>query len=548
MLFGVLRRMTNSFWRSLVVAALFAVHPLHVESVAWVSERKDVLCTFFLLLTLAAYARYTARPGLVRYAWVACAMALGLLAKPMLVSLPFLLLLLDYWPLRRLTLGQTAARTVDEIPGETAVVPYPPVPWRGLVWEKLPLLALAIASSVITIIAQKSGGAVQSIETLPLESRAANAVQAYGWYLGKAVWPFGLAVYYPHPRQSLTVLGTVGAALLLLAISFVVLRSVRSRGYAIVGWLWFLGTLVPVIGLLQVGSQAYADRYAYVPHIGLFMMLVWGASEGLNRRHVRTSLSLLLAALVMAAGTVRTKTQVAYWHDVESLMSHALDVVDENHLAHLNLGALRLRQRRFPEAEVHLEAALRGWPHSSVTHLNLGVLRVNQGRFEEAERLFEASLKIDDQRRMALYGLAQLRERQQRWQEAGECYAEFVQLHPDHWQAQHKWGLLLLKQEQTEQAISQFSLATRINPNFVAAHHSLASTLAQVGRRDEAKPHLVKALQINPNSVDAHYLMGTILKDERDFDQAKERYAQALRLRPNHAEAADRLRRLPNPL
>lgn len=548
LLFWVLRRMTNSFWRSLVVSVLFAVHPLHVESVAWVSERKDVLSTFCLLLTLAAYERYATRPGLVRYALVAFAMALGLLAKPMLVSLPFLLLLLDYWPLRRLTVGKDRIRTADQVDGEMVAQPYPPVLLRRLVCEKIPLLVLAIVSGVITIVAQTQGGAVETLAKLPLGARIANAVHACAWYLAKTVWPTGLTVFYPHPLQSLTVMVTVGSVLLLLAISCVVLRAARSQPYLIVGWLWFLVALAPVIGVLQVGGQAYADRYAYVPHIGLFVLLVFGASDWLNRQRVRYRFSLILAVLLVAACTVRTTDQVAYWHDTESLMTHAVDVVDGNWMAHEHLGGLRLHQGRPAAAETHFEAVLRIWPNSTDAHCNLGKALVDQGRFDEAERHYEASLKSDPRNHKAHFGLGLMYKNQQRWQEADRCFAEVVRLHPEHWRAHYQRGLSLLEMKMPEEAAAQFLAVTRINPSFVAAHCRLASALTQGGRPNDAMPHLVQALQINPNSADAHYLMGTILEDERNFDRAKESYAQVLRIRPGHAEAADRLRRLPNSL
>jgi tetratricopeptide (TPR) repeat protein len=333
LLFAVLRQLTGAVWRSAAVAALFAVHPAHVESVAWVAERKDVLSALFWLLAMGAYGRYARRPALGRYLWVVLAMALGLAAKPMVVTLPFALLLLDVWPLERLGLG-----------------------WRRLAMEKLPLLALSAASSLVTLRYQRTSLAPLGLD--PWSLRLANAAVSYAAYLGKLLLPGNLAVFYPIPL-AIPAWKVAGAAALLAVITTLAVRSARKSPWLLVGWLWFLGTLVPVIGLVQVGRQAMADRYTYIPSIGLFVAIVWGIAELIGeRRIVSTTILAMAVAAAIALLAMGTWMQIGYWRDSVALYRHALAVTRDNYVAHVGLAKALTARRNWTGAAEQYRAAL----------------------------------------------------------------------------------------------------------------------------------------------------------------------------------------------
>ncbi len=378
LLFAVLVRMTGARWRSGLVAALFAVHPLHVESVAWVSERKDVLSTFFGFLMLWVYAWHAKRPRAARLAAVSLCFALSLLAKPMWVTAPFLLLLLDVWPLRRL---------------EGA-----PVTFRGasrLIGEKLPLFALSGLSCAATLIAQKRGGALIPIEAVGFAPRLANALVSYARYLGKTVWPTSLAALYPYPRGGVSPWQAGGAAALLALLTLLALSRARERPWLAVGWLWFMGTLVPVIGLVQVGSQAMADRYTYLPLVGLFLALAWEAGELAARPPgvFRTAVPLGVAAVLIALSAV-TWRQLGYWADQETLFRHALAVTEPNGRAHLILSQALAERSAFGEALVHAEEAARLDPLNPRAFKNLGFILYRLGRVDQAIGEFQRAIAL----------------------------------------------------------------------------------------------------------------------------------------------------------
>ena len=393
LLFLVIRRMTSrpgstqagSLWKSAFVAALFAVHPLHVESVAWISERKDVLSTFFWLLTMGAYVLYSEKPGVKRYLPVFFLYALGLMAKPMLVTLPLVLLLLDYWPIRTKR------------------------PWTRLVLEKTPLLALSAFSCAITFIAQARGESIASSYVYPPGIRIANALVGYVTYLWKMLWPNKLAVIYPHPYV-LPLWKTMFAAVLLICISLVVLKARRRHPYLLTGWAWYLIALVPVVGFVQVGWQAVANRYTYVPLIGLFVMIAWGVPEILRlreRQGERTRIAVITAAcliiLVLATGTW---VQVGYWRDSTVLFEHALACTRNNFLAHDALGAALLSEERYAEAEAQERAALKVFPEFAQGYYNLGTMLQRQGKYYEAIKAYQQALTLDPHFGMAHNNLA----------------------------------------------------------------------------------------------------------------------------------------------
>ena len=380
LLFAVLHVGTRRLWRSAFVAALFAVHPLHVESVAWISERKDVLSTLFWLLGTLAYIRYTRRPGAARMLVVALAMGLGLLSKPMLVTFPLTLLLLDVWPLARISPARLLTRDV-----------------LGLMGEKGPLLALSAASCVVTIMAQSRGGAVTSTGVLSLGDRLGNALVSYVVYLAKTFWPTRLAAVYPHPALGPGGLPTwqpLAALVVLTAISAAVLWQRGRRPYLAVGWAWYLVTLFPVVGVMQVGLQAMADRYTYVPLIGIFTAVTWLAADvAAPWRYGRRALGAVAGFLLAASGAVAQR-QVEHWRDSFALFGHALEVVPDNWLALRNLGAAHQDARQYASAISSLEASLRLMPHDGQVWMNLALSYSSVGRHEEAIPCFDRALRM----------------------------------------------------------------------------------------------------------------------------------------------------------
>jgi len=393
LLFLVLARMTGALWRSTLAAALFALHPLHVESVAWAAERKDVLSTAFWLLTLWAYVRYTDRPVLRRYALVVLLFAAGLMAKPMLVTLPLVLLLLDYWPLRRFE-APVSGRTIIRKGRKVDSRPHPPSSRLMLLWEKLPLLALSAASSAVTFLVQRSWGAVPSLEQVSLTLRIENALVAYVTYIRKMFWPADLSVFYPLPSDFPIWRPLLAGFLLLLVSAFAVARR-RHLPFVAVGWFWYLGTLVPVIGLLQVGAQAMADRYTYVPLIGLFIVIAWSIPDpGPFSRSLRPLVGATATAACLALGLCAWR-QVGTWRNSMTLFEHALRVDPNDYLAHGSLGLALSREGRIDEAIEHYLVALRINPNHSMTANNLGLALAAKGRLQEAVAYYRRAIQLN---------------------------------------------------------------------------------------------------------------------------------------------------------
>ena len=495
----ILQRITGAFWRSAFVASLFALHPLHVESVAWVAERKDLLSTFFWLMTIWAYARYAERPGLNRYLPVLAFFALGLLAKPMVVTLPFVLLLLDFWPLCRMQLDQECADNNLTIPRSSAL---------RLIWEKIPLFILTAISIVVTLAAQQKGAALKSFDAFPLKTRIANALISYVSYIGKMIWPENLAVYYPHPL-ALPMWQTVGAGLFLIAVSFLCIWAARKRPYLAMGWLWYLGTLVPVIGLVQVGSQAMADRYTYIPLIGLFVLIGWTVPGILvGWRHRRTVLALSTTVLLLGF-TWCTWVQVGYWQNSISLFQHTVKVTADNHFAHNNLGVALAGRGRFDEAITQYYEALRIKPNEAEVYNNLGNVLLAKGKVDEAIRLFDKALRLK----------------------------------PDYARAHNNLGNALIAQGNVDEAVRHYTEALRINPEYGGAHYNLGNVLLAEGNVDEAIHHFSEALRIWPDWAEAHNNLGVALEKEGKLEEAKVHYQQALRLNPDYPRAKDNLER-----
>jgi protein O-mannosyl-transferase len=409
LLFLLLYWMTQAIGPSAFVAALFAVHPAHVESVAWIAERKDVLSTFFWLLTTGAYVAYVRRSGIARYLLVALLLALGLMSKPMLVTLPFTLFLLDYWPLNRVTAGVRSAGP-------------------RLLWEKAPLIGLALASSIITFLVQRQGGAVAQLTRLPLQFRIENALLSYTAYMAELIWPSKLAPFYPYPRPS--VLGVIAALVVLVSITAAVLRFADRHRYLPVGWFWYLGTLVPVIGVIQVGDQSRADRYTYIPYLGLFVMLSWGISELLTRLPQRRVVLPVAASVVIAVFAVGARLQAQHWKDDVTLWRYTLRVTKDNDLAHSNLGIAFWEQQKVSDAIAEFSAALRIRPTVASTHSNLGVAFAAEGNMAAAIREFQEAIRIKPGDASYHYNLGIMFQRQGNVTDAKSHFKEALNINP----------------------------------------------------------------------------------------------------------------------
>ncbi|MBM4017083.1 MAG: tetratricopeptide repeat protein [Planctomycetes bacterium] len=559
LIFLVLRRMTARQWPSAVVAALFALHPLHVESVAWVAERKDVLSTFLGLLALLSYAWYAARPSVGRYLPVFVLLALGLMAKPMLVTLPFVMLLLDWWPLGRLTAVQS-----------DGCVPRLASRFLRVVLEKAPLFVLAAASSMVTFIAQERGGAVVSTDFCTPSLRAVNVLVAYAVYLGKAMWPTHLAVFYPYLVQR-PLWQPVAAGVLLAAITAGVILAARRRPYLAVGWFWYLGTLVPVIGLVQVGKQAMADRYTYAPLVGLFLAAVWGLADVLAGWRHRLRVLAPLAAAVLAACMMLTVRQVRFWSDTEALFRHAIDVVPASAIAHCNLGTALMAQGRLDEAVFHLREAVRILPGYSMAHDSLGVALTEQGQWDEAMRCFRTAIRLEPERALprsnlagallhlgrpaeaiqhlreavrldpdlpdAHYNLAVASVAEGRPQEAIAHAREALRLKPG-WAAPYStWGVALMAEGRLEEAAAQFRTALGLKPDFAEALDNLGGCVLRQGRPDEAAAHFREAIRAQPRFVRAYANLGGALHQAGRYEDAVAPLQEALRLDPDLAAA-----------
>ena len=477
----VLEQMTRALWRSAFVAALFALHPLHVESVAWVAERKDVLSGLFFLLTLGAYVRYVNESKVqspktkVFYALSLVWFALGLMSKPMLVTLPCLLLLLDFWPLRR---WQAATA-------------------RRLLLEKLPFLALTVATSVVTLLTQKQAGAMALMDTIPLTARTANAVVSYGRYVWKTFWPVDLAVFYPLP-------GAWPAGVVMGAVAFLVLATGlavwfgKQRPYLAVGWLWFVGMLVPVIGLVQVGLQAMADRYTYLPFVGLFIAVTWGVNEIVSRGRNAGTVLRFAAVLVLAACSVLTTKQIRHWKNSETLFSQALAATSDNAVAHYALGVISSKSGRLDEAYTHFTESVRIKPNQGEALNNLGLLLVMRGKIDE--------------------GI-------ERYRQARAAKLDIAELH-------FNLASALAAKGEPAEAISEFKNALRIKPEFTQAQWALARLQIQQGDLAAAKSAANEALQQTPDNAEAHLVLGLVFAAERDYETALRHLNESARLRP----------------
>jgi tetratricopeptide (TPR) repeat protein len=499
-LFLLLAWATGATGRSFVVAALFALHPINVESVAWVAERKNVLSMFFFLLTLGAYGWYVRRPKMVRYVAVAVLFALGLAAKPMIVTLPFVLLLVDFWPLQR----------VSPWPSSSAF-PVPQFPFRRLALEKLPLLALSVASSAITIIAQRA--AIQPNQDLAVAARLLNALDAYAAYIVKAFWPSHLASFYPYEGFRMSGWEFLFALLLLAGISIGVWRH-RSRLYLPVGWFWFLGTLVPVIGFIQVGNQAMADRYAYLPFIGIFWIAVWGAADLAQSREFNFRVPVSVALMALAALSFLTWRQIGFWRSSFDLWSHALDVTKDNFMAEDYVGtSLLLRnyeatgQRFSEEALVHFQNAVRINPQDPFSHLNLAADLHEHGQLKEAIQQYKAVLDLTGDPHLVvkcLFDLGAAYHQLGDYANAEKYYREALRLEPRNHVVFTSMGKLGM-----DKRIQELKASASANPS-AGAYLQLGQLQQAAGYSSEASASFQTALKLDPGLAEARKALNAL--------------------------------------
>jgi len=531
LLFLTFRRMTGAIWRSAFVAALFALHPLHVESVAWIAERKDVLSTFFWMLAMWAYAGYAKRPGLGGYLLVLVFFVLGLMSKPMVVTLPFVLLLMDFWPLGRLRLWQSEKEgTSRDLKPSIS----------RLLLEKAPFLAFTGIAVALAYSAQ--GQAIASLNEFPLEIRIANALVSYVTYIGKMFWPSHLAIFYPH-SGTVPMWESAGAGLLLVVLTVLSFKALRSRPYLAVGWLWYLGTLIPVIGLVQVGSHAMADRYTYVPLIGLFMMVGWSVpafSKG--QRYGRIGFALLTGALI---GTIMICTwlQVRHWKNNMTIFTYTANVTENNWLAHTNLGAILGGQRRYGEAIRHFREALRMRPNDVKAHNNLGNAFAEQGRYRDAIRHYSEALRLDSDERETHENLGVLLLKQGKNKEAIKHFSEAARIKPDWVEPHYNLGVAKARQGSFEEAIRHYSEAIRFEPGFAEAHSKMADALLSLGRVESAIRHYLSAISIKPDYANAHSNLGVALARQGKINEAISQFERALEINPDDARVRRNLDR-----
>ena len=431
-LFALLKRMTGATWRSAFVAAIFAIHPLHVESVAWIAERKDLLCTFFWFLALWSYTHYARRPSLKRYGMVSAFFILGLLSKPMIVTFPFLLLLLDYWPLNRFFLKD--GRDIGE--GKR------PKPIH-IIYEKVPLLILSLGSVMVTYMAQHGGGAVDSLESVPLFARIENGILSYSLYLIKTVWPVKLAVFYPFPLD-IPLWQLILSGLFLTVVTILAIITFKRLPYFMVGWFWYLGTLVPVIGVVKIGMQGMADRYTYVPLVGICIIAAWGMTDLLVKYRYRQQCVIVLGTALMGILMLLASRQVSYWQDSLTLFRHAINVTSENFVAHSGVAYALKNKGMIEEAITHYERALEINPFYAEAHYNFGTILVTIGRYEEAEKHFLKTLQSD----------------------------------PRHAKAHNNIGSLMMNRGEGTAGISHFKAALAIDPAYELARLNLDNALS----------------------------------------------------------------------
>jgi tetratricopeptide (TPR) repeat protein len=573
LLFFILFMMTGALWQSAFVAALFALHPLHVESVAWISERKDVLSTFLFLLTVAAYYRYVKNSSAKYYILVIALLSLGLMAKPMLVTIPFVLLLLDFWPLKRFQYQRDFRLKSEKAFGD-AIRRH-----HRIILEKIPLFIPVVISCTLTFFAQISKGAIKAIGALPLKYRIANAIVSYISYVLKAIWPDKLAIFYPHPGNTLPSWQIVGGALLIVAACYGAIRSAKKYPYIPVGLFWYLGTLVPVIGLVQVGDQAMADRYTYIPLIGIFIIVSWGAPNLFKKWHDEKIFLGISAAILLVALSWKTFFQLNSWKNGITLFEHAVSVTENNYPAHYylgtaygsidldkavfhyktalkikpefamafnNLGNIYTKKGQIDEAVNHYLKALKIKPDYFDALNNLGLAFFNKGDYDQAVLYFKRALKTDSKKTDAQMNLANVLFLQGKPDDAISQYKEILQTDSENADVHYNLAYVLSSQNKMNEAVLHYKETLKIDSKYSKAHYNLGNILLSQGKIKEAVTHYAKTIKFNPDFVQAYNKVGCILLRQGKFNKAKVFFSKALQLDPGFSEARTNLDSLQN--
>jgi protein O-mannosyl-transferase len=557
LLLFILFRMTGALWQSALVAALFALHPLHVESVAWVAERKDVLSTFFGFLSIAAYYRYAKTSSVKYYLWVVVFISLGLMAKPMLVTLPFVFLLLDFWPLDRFQyqFRFEPEKTIIEVIRKV----------RPIILEKLPLFIPVAISCVITFFAQKSQGAVKALWALPMKYRIENALVSYVKYVLKTIWPHKLAVFYPHPGNTLPLWQIAGGALLIAAACYGAIRLAKEFPYILVGLFWYLGTLVPVIGLVQVGDQGMADRYTYIPLIGIFIIVSWGVPDlfkklgdrksavGNRRSEILSGAGNTLdkirfkeiflgfsAGIILVALSWNTFFQLNFWKNGITMFEHAISVTNHNYQAENNLGTAYGRID-LDKAIYHYKAALKINPGYATALYNLGTVCENKGRMDEAIGYYLKALKVKPKYFDALNNIGMVFYHQGKYNKAVLYFKKALKTNPKKTNARLNLANVLFLQSKPDEAVSEYQKILQTDSKNAAAHYDLGYVLSSQNKLDEAVHHYNETLKIDPKYSKAHYGLANILMRQGKMKQAVFRYAKAIEFKPDYVQAYNKI-------
>jgi Tfp pilus assembly protein PilF len=480
LLFWVLKQMTGALWQSTFVAAGFALHPLHVESVAWISERKDVLSTTFWILTMIAYLRYAKNSKKGWYLLTVFVFILGLMSKPMVVTLPFVLLLLDYWPLDRFTNNK-----------------------KTIILEKIPFLILSAASCVLTFVVQHLSGAVPKTDILPVGMRISNALVSYTRYIAKMLWPVKLSIFYPYPVDNNLYLQAAGSVIFLIAVSVLIIFLARKYKYLAVGWLWYLGTLVPVIGFVQVGSQSMADRYTYIPLIGLFVMFAWLVPDLLVRLRYKKTFLMVSSIMLLFLLSAYSWIQTSHWRNSVSVFSHALKITGDNSLIYNNLGTAYKSEGNLDEAVSYYRKALQITPDYANAHNNLGIVLSEQGKLSEAITHYNKALQIEPENAEAYYNLGLVYKSQGDIGKSIDCFQKALQIDPYYTGAHINLGIAMAMQGQLSKSINHFQKAVELAPDNAKAHYNFGLALHSQGEIDRAITHFKKAVQLEPNYIQA---------------------------------------------
>lgn len=534
LLFFILNRMTGALWRSAFIAALFGLHPLHVESVAWIAERKDVLSTFFGFLAIDAYRRYTEsrRPGMYGLAFIF--LCLGLMSKPMLVTLPFVFLLLDIWPLKRWEPSGRKGMPETEKP-ETL---------KYLIVEKMPLMIPVAVSSVLTLMAQKGGGAMGTLTHFPLTFRIGNAFTAYTGYLQKFFWPRDLTVFYPHPGFSLNAWQVGAAAAVIVGMCVFAALVLRRYPYVATGWLFYLGTLVPVIGLVQVGEQAMADRYTYIPLIGIFIIVSWGSVDLLKKFPYHRQILFAAVAVIVPVMVVLTQIQVGYWKNGITLFERAIEITGDSHWAHNNLGTAHGKLNNRQAALFHYREAVRIKPDYDTALYNLGSTLAQNGDFNGGRIYLARALELNPADTDVRNNLANILVSLGQDQEAIHHYREILRTDPDSPDVHSNLGNIMARQGRTDSAVFHYREAIRLDPLHADAHYNLGTLLVQLQKTSEAVVHFSAAIRSDTGYAKAYNALGVLFARQGQRERAALFFREALRIRPDYRNARENLVRL----